>query len=113
MLIVDDNLVIAVDAEDGFRALGIDAVHIAGSVRDALDAIAAHADIRFALLDVQLGRETSEAVARELAGRGVAFAFATGYGERHVLAEAFPEVPVLQKPFSSQQLSAVLARILG
>lgn len=113
VLIVDDNLVIAVDAEDAFRALGIDAVWIAGSVQEALDAIDAQPDLRFVLLDIQLGRETSEAVARRLADHGIDFAFATGYGERHVLADVFPDTPVLQKPFTSQQLSAILAQVPG
>lgn len=113
VLIVDDNLVIAVDAEDAFRALGIEDVRIAGSVQEALDAIDGQQALRFVLLDIQLGRETSEAVARRLQDDGIVFAFATGYGERHVLADAFPDTLVLQKPFDAQQLSAVLAQVLG
>ena len=53
---------------------------MAASTRDALRLIEASQPDR-ALLDVNLGSETSISVARRLAELGIPYAFATGYGE--------------------------------
>ena len=111
-LIVEDNMIIAMDAEDMIGALGATRIHVASKVGDALNIVDSH-DLSFALLDVNLGSGTSEDVANTLHKKGVPFVFATGYGEAHGLLEAYPDIPVLQKPIDQNALAEVVRSALG
>eukprot|EP01037_Dinobryon_pediforme_P001844 gene1844-1874_t len=79
-MIVEDNMFIAIDAEDMLRKCGAETVLIARSVAEALSTMGEH-PISFALLDINLGTETSIPIALALQEAGVPFAFGTGYGE--------------------------------
>lgn len=109
-LVVEDNVIIAMEAEDVLRDLGFDDCRVAGTVADAL-AVTETGEVTFAMLDVNLGKETSEAVAQDLVRRGVPFIFASGYGERSMLAETFPGVPVVTKPYGQRDVQAAMARL--
>lgn len=106
-LVLEDNIIIAVEAEALLTGLGASSVAIVADVADALDAIK-RARPDFALLDVNLGRETSEPVAERLKALGVPFAFTSGYGEVTHLAERFPDAPMVQKPFDGPRLLQAL-----
>ena len=107
VLVVEDNMLIALDAEDMMMELGADAVETASSVAQAMAIINAQAP-DFALLDVNLGSETSVPVAERLAELGVPFVFATGYGTRPP-AEFGDEVGVVSKPYTAEMLRRLLA----
>lgn len=109
-LVVEDNLIIALDAERLLKELGAETVHVASNVGTALSAIAEQ-PFRFALLDVELGSATSTRVAAELRQRGIPFVFATGYGETKGLTAEFPGVPVLQKPYDKDAVMRAIAKI--
>lgn len=112
VLLVEDNLLIAMDAEDQLRRLGAEAVDVASSVQAALRLLEqARPDI--ALLDVNLGRENSFPVADALLARGVPFVFATGYGEANMFPERFRQLPVLSKPYAPAEMRLALLRRLG
>jgi two-component sensor histidine kinase len=70
VLLVEDNIIIALDAEEMLRGLGIKSVRIASSVTEALRLIEAHPP-DFALLDVNLGEETSFEVAENLSKKNI------------------------------------------
>ncbi len=108
-LIVEDNMIIALDAEDFLTALGAGHVHVSSSVPDAFRVLD-ETQIEFALLDVNLGTETSEPVARRLQAAKIPFAFATGYGEATSLTKLFPGVPVIQKPYSLEAVAEAIAK---
>jgi light-regulated signal transduction histidine kinase (bacteriophytochrome)/CheY-like chemotaxis protein len=110
-LVVEDNLFIAIDAEDQLRKLGAGTVLVARSVVDAL-AILGERSISFALLDVNLGSETSLPVARTLQMTQVPFAFSTGYGEAIALPEAMAGVPVISKPYHQAAFVGVLMQLV-
>lgn len=107
VMIVEDNMIIALDAEEFVSELGGDPIHVVASVGNALQVLEGH-DIRFALLDISLGADTSEPVARELRRRGIPFAFATGYGDRLELIKRFPGCPVIQKPYSKADIARAI-----
>lgn len=107
LLIVEDNFIIALDLEDTLRKLGVPDVRTASNVATALAAIKERAP-RFALLDVNLGMETSFEVANRLAALRVPFAFMTGYGENAVFPPELAQVARVRKPFTPQSLAAVL-----
>lgn len=110
VLLVEDFFIIALDTEDLLRQLGVESVRTAGSVAQALDLIAAEAP-DFALLDVNLGDEKCFEVAQRLRDLGVPFAFATGYGDNHALPAEFAEIPIVSKPYNSDDLERVLTEI--
>ena len=97
-LLVEDNIIIALEAEDLSTELGAETVHVAASVQEALE-IVRNKDIVFALLDVNLGTETSEAIAIELQKLATPFVFATGYGDMSALKDQFPKARFLTKPY--------------
>ena len=108
VLLVEDNMIIALDTEDTIRQLGIPSVRTVGGVAEALREIEERAP-DFALLDVDLGAETSFEIAAFLAKRNIRFAFATGYGEEVAFPASFMEAPRLRKPYALETLRATLS----
>ena len=100
-------MIIAMDGEDALRDLGAE-VSTAASVGRAREAIALQA-LDMAVLDFNLGHESSMPVADLLAERGIPFIFATGYGDGLELPPRFKHVTLLKKPYSG----ATLAQALG
>jgi light-regulated signal transduction histidine kinase (bacteriophytochrome) len=111
ILLVEDNLLIAMDAEDQLRRLGATVVEVASSVQAALQVIA-RTPPEIALLDMNLGRETSFPIADALTARGIPFVFATGYGEASAFPERFRQAAVVKKPYTQADIrAALLARL--
>ena len=111
VLLVEDQLVIALDAEDILRRAGAANVETASSVRDALKLLPSFAP-DLAILDVNLGAGTSVAVAEELQRRAIPFVFATGYGDSAFIPKGMKHVPVVRKPYSAEALTKALAAAL-
>ena len=110
-LLVEDNLFIAVDVEDSLRKLGAGTVHVARSVPEAA-AIVANTPISFALLDVNLGSETSMPVAEALLEARIPFAFGTGYGDTLSVAPHLSHVSIISKPYQQSAMIAALTALL-
>jgi len=98
VLVVEDSLVIALETEERLYALGADHVHSVSSVR-AGKAVVESNDIRLAVLDVNLGKETSAGLANWLHEHGIPFVMATGYGDAGDVLATYPRCPVLKKPY--------------
>ncbi len=109
VLIVEDNMIIALDAESFLMDLGAEDVTTTSSNAQAIRAMDETA-FDFALLDVNLGTETSTPVASRLLRDGIPFAFATGYGETKDLSDLFPGTPVVQKPYDREALARAIAK---
>jgi two-component sensor histidine kinase/ActR/RegA family two-component response regulator len=107
VLIVEDNMIIALDCEDMVKRLGVPSVRAVASVAQALAEIDRHVP-DFALLDINLGTETSFAIAAKLASMGVRFAFATGYGEDIAFPPNLIGVPRIHKPYTGDTLAAAI-----
>lgn len=110
VLLVEDNMIIAMDCEQALRSLGADDVITAATVADALAMIAA-TDFDIALLDFNLEDETSLSIADALAERAIPFAFATGY-DGNIQNRGHENAPVVSKPYGVAQLVPML-HILG
>ncbi|WP_309612021.1 HWE histidine kinase domain-containing protein [Sphingomonas sp.] len=112
VLLVEDSLIIALDAEDLLKRLGAREVVTEGTVADALHIIDSNRpDI--AILDINLGSHTSFAIADRLDAVGVPFMFATGYGEQLLLPEQHRARIVLQKPYTMASLARRLTEALS
>ncbi len=109
-LIVEDNLIIAMSAEVILLELGARHVETAASVNQAMQAIG-RAKPSFALLDVNLGGESSIPVGKKLLELQVPFVFATGYGDRAPIPEELAAAPVIQKPYTRETIENALARL--
>ncbi|MBV1691662.1 response regulator [Novosphingobium sp. G106] len=107
-LVVEDNMIIAMEAEEILRDLGYADCHVCSSVRSALQIIEDN-PITFALLDMDLGTETSEDIATSLQAKGTPFIFASGYDEFPEMTEELTGVPVVSKPYTGSDIAAAIA----
>ncbi len=107
VLIVEDDLIIALDLEETILRLGVQTSRTATSVAEAIELIATRKP-DFALLDIGLRDETSLAIADRLDALGVPFAFLTGYGARATPLPRFGDRPKIEKPFSGAALTVLL-----
>jgi CheY-like chemotaxis protein len=104
VLIVEDNILIALDVEDVLVALGAARVIIASNVTEALRLI----DLEkpsFALLDINLGKEFSWPIATRLRSLGVHHVFATGYGDGIDYPAEHRFTAVITKPYTSDSIA--------
>lgn len=101
-LLVEDNLFIAIDAEDMLHGLGAGMVVVAKSVPEALAALE-KLKFTFALLDINLGAENSLPIARQLQANGVPFAFGTGSAKEWPWAICSPKLPSSQSRIIGQK----------
>lgn len=109
VLLVEDNIIIALDAEEMLLELGATRVDIMSRVAEALELIATRRPA-FAILDVNLGSEMSYPIATSLRALGVPFFFVTGYGEKIALPADCVGVPVVSKPYSIETLADAVGR---
>lgn len=110
-LVVEDNMLIAMDAEEALLELGASQVQLCPNVASALDCIGKTA-FDVALLDVNLGDETSEAIAMVLRERGTPFIMTTGFGDYVSDILAYAGAPVLTKPYAPVALAHALAQVM-
>lgn len=111
VLLVEDSLIIALDAEDILIRLGADTVSVHATAQGALDYLETSVP-SIAVLDINLGAHTSFAVADRLLELGVPFLFASGYGEQASLPMAHRARPVLQKPYTIENVAEALAQLI-
>jgi len=109
VLVVEDESLIGMLAEDLLEQLGCRMVGLVSSVGKALE-LAKSAELDLALLDVDIGGEPVYPVASALLKRGVPFLFMSGYGG---LEEPWRGRPIVQKPFDLDQLRREIERALG
>ncbi|WP_453977759.1 HWE histidine kinase domain-containing protein [Brevundimonas sp. Marseille-Q4549] len=112
ILLVEDSLIIALDAEDIATRLGAETVTTAATVQGALYSIDA-ARPSVAMLDINLGDQNSYPIADRLAELNIPFLFATGYGEQADPPIAHRGRPIVQKPYTLENVARALDRLLG
>ena len=107
VLLVEDNMIIALEAEDMLAALGADDVLVASNVAEALRLLTIETP-SFALLDINLGSETSWPIASRLRELGVRYAFATGYNDGIDTPIEHRSAPLVTKPYTKDSLSRAI-----
>jgi light-regulated signal transduction histidine kinase (bacteriophytochrome) len=111
-LLLEDNLIAALEAEDMLREFGAETVWTVATVDAARQILAEHTP-GFAMLDVNVGSENSFGLAAQISGCGVPFLFASGYGDSLPHGAEELAAPVVVKPYERQQLSAAIARVIA
>ena len=111
VLVVEDEVLVGMLLEEMLHELGYEVAALSTHLDEAL--ILAHdAQFDVALLDINLNGRQSFPVADAIRARGLPLLFATGYGSR-ILTAPYKDTPILQKPFSLDELRAALARAAG
>ena len=111
ILIVEDEVMLAIDLASILEEAGFEAIGPARSVKQALmliDGVGCEA----AVVDVNLGSETAEEIAERLVKRGTPFVTISGYGHEQ-LPTAFKHAPLISKPIQPQRLVDELGRWLS
>jgi CheY-like chemotaxis protein len=111
VLFVEDEPLVAMMIEDMLIDLGVEVVGPASRVDQAL-ALAREADMEAAVLDINVGGQSTYEVADLLRQRGVPVIFATGYGSS-ALPERFRGTPTLHKPFERSRFEEVMQAALA
>jgi CheY-like chemotaxis protein len=110
VLVLEDSLIIAMEAEDMLRAAGVEMIDIVNNLDQAMDAAKA-ATYDFALLDVNLGESMSFGFARHLSEIGIPFGFMSGYSDTQDFPADLQEVPLLVKPFDETAMRGFLQKL--
>ena len=105
VLLVEDEAIVALLAEDILLDHGATVVGPATSVAQALSLVGTE-EIDVGFLDVNLNGERSDPVAKALHDRRIPFIFATGYESPGMGSPI--DVPVINKPYRSDQIAMAL-----
>jgi CheY-like chemotaxis protein len=107
VLIVEDEMLVALLIEDFLEEFGCSSVGPCGSVQKALDAVRSEA-FDLALLDVNLDGEKVYPVAELLTQLQIPFVFLSGYGDE-AIPQGHAEWKVCAKPFKGADLAEMLS----
>ena len=110
-MLVEDNVVLAMDVMESLSRLGTERVDMASSLEAGLK-LAEQGTFDFAVLDMNLRGEVSFDIAERLKARGIPFAFVTGYGSSIDLPSELGDIPILTKPIDEGTLSRCVQDLL-
>jgi two-component sensor histidine kinase/CheY-like chemotaxis protein len=110
VLVVEDEALIAMEIAATLSDAGFEVLGPASSVAQAL-ALIESTGCHAAVLDTNLGAETSEPVALRLRSTKTQFVTVSGYS-REQLPVGLRDAPLLNKPLRSEQLVAAIRRCL-
>jgi CheY-like chemotaxis protein len=111
VLVVEDEMMVAMLLEDMLSDIGCTPVGPARTVKSALKLIE-QAGFDIAILDLNLSGDETYPIADVLAARAIPFAFASGYVSSG-LRQEYRRIPFLQKPFQQRELAQILAAVLS
>jgi CheY-like chemotaxis protein len=111
VLLVEDEAIIAMTAEDMLEELGCVLAATASSLAEAT-AFARDAAFDLALLDINLNGQQSLPLAAKLTQAGKPFVFTTGYGAAGSGAD-YADVPLVTKPYQVADLEAAIRQALS
>jgi DNA-binding response OmpR family regulator len=111
ILLVEDDPLICLDLESSLTELGA-AVAATSNAAAALRIVTASA-LDFAVLDFELGSETSEPIAKAAQARQMPFLYLSGYSERDERFRSWPGIDVLVKPISAVTIAQRIREIVG
>jgi len=103
VLVVEDEMLLAMLMEDSLTDLGCDVVGPVARVADGVK-LANSERLDGALLDIKVAGTEVFPVARKLAERSIPFIFVSGYGSAN-LPQEWRNRPTLKKPFEPRDLA--------
>jgi DNA-binding NtrC family response regulator len=112
LLIVEDEMLVAMSVEDALRDAGFEVIGIVARVDKAISYIEGEASLDVAVMDLNLAGASSVPIADALVAVGIPFVILTGYGAGG-LPPHLRQIPVVSKPFDPQRLLRALETALG
>lgn len=109
ILVLEDEFLIAMDVEQLCRDHGALDVTVARS----LEEVGEGRDLDAAIIDVLLEGVSTLDFAAALKEAGTPFVFASGYTDNGEVAKRFPDVTMVGKPFSGNDLVQAVAAACG
>jgi CheY-like chemotaxis protein len=106
ILILEDEMIVAMLMEDLVRDLGVTEIHICPDVASALDVLRTN-HIDCAVLDLWLRDRDSMEVADMLVEKGIPFVFSSG-SDATALADRHADRPMISKPFLDDDLKLII-----
>jgi PAS domain S-box-containing protein len=111
ILVVEDDSMAAIDIARMLTDEGFEVIGPASSVAEALQLLHENSECNAALLDINLGAETSEPIALKLLAAGIPFVAMSAY-TRDQLPTEFTIRPFVAKPLVRKQLLDAINRCL-
>lgn len=111
VLLVEDNALIGLDAEDMLRSMGAREVCVAHTLPAARAALAG-GSVEVVVLDLLIGSKRSDGLARELVQQELPVVIASGLANAVQLPDDIRHLPVVAKPYSPVSLASAF-RTLG
>ena len=109
VLLVEDNLILALECEEMLRLLGASAIRTASTVATASQILKSER-VHFAVLDINLGGESSLDLATQIRAMTIPFIFASGYGENINVDGHNHSILTLSKPYDHEQLGLAITQ---
>jgi DNA-binding response OmpR family regulator len=103
ILIAEDNPFIALDLQDMFEEAGFSVLGPVAGVEEGHKLLSLY-DPDIAMLDYNLGKETSIPLACRLQRKGIPFMFLSGFVEKIALGPKFQKLEIILKPINSEAL---------
>jgi DNA-binding response OmpR family regulator len=111
MLLVEDDLLLAMDIEDTLAGMGAVVVDVCHTLDEAM-ALADVSDFAVAVLDFSLGSDSVAPFARRLARRNVPFILHTGMSRSEPSLMEWRDSIIVEKPASRQTLVTAIRSVL-
>ncbi|PBB34134.1 MAG: response regulator [Mesorhizobium sp.] len=108
ILVLEDEFLIAMDVEQLCRDQGAAEVTIVGDLAE-IDLRDGFSWFDAAIVDLMLGGTSTLDFAERLRSAGIPFVFASGYSDAEDLEGSFPEIKLVTKPYSGDDLIQALA----
>jgi len=112
-LVIEDEFLIAIDVQRILETAGAREVVLVARVVDAQAALDGPEPFDIAVLDILLGEESGESIAKQLVERRIPFVYSTGMGPFGINAEDAGLMPIVPKPYSSATLLSGLAKAIA
>jgi CheY-like chemotaxis protein len=109
VLIIEDNALSALLAEQTLIELGCVPAATANSVKAALSAIDSNEPLDCVMLDVRLGHELSTDIASKLMKKDIPFIICSGYD----IKLPGMNIPVVDKPYTTEALAQALSKAMA
>lgn len=109
ILVVEDEPLVAIMLEDALQDFGYQVVGPVENLKAAIQ-LAASERLDAAVLDINIDGTISEAVGDQLMARGIPFLLVSGY--QRDLGLRFGNVPLLRKPFTTDDLHRAVAALV-
>ncbi|MGD1808762.1 HWE histidine kinase domain-containing protein [Dapis sp. BLCC M126] len=113
VLLVEDNMLIAIEMENLLKKFGFTKIDSAPTVDRAMKLLSYDRNpYQVCLLDINLKTKMSFSIAYHLSKTQIPFAFVSGYDSKRILPEDLKHIPLLKKPINFDKLSTILQTLL-